>query len=618
MDNKEDIANLILPLATKFWGNPTSTKADGKIRFGSHGSKAIDTSSGTWFDFEQGIGGGVIDLIKTHISNTSSISEFLEHEFNIPAVNEERQEVDLSWAAVGGGVTETYTYCDKNNKPILVVTRKPGKKFLQATPDGQRPSSVNMEIVPYHLPELLKNKNRAVIIVEGEKDVHTLESHGFIATTNAGGSSSWKQDHANYLFNRNIVILPDNDEAGSRWANSVIKTLFGKSKIKLIKLQGLSDKGDVTDWLQDNTAKDLKLIIKNSDILHTPDTPIPILTMQQITEMQPVPWLIDGLLPERSLAMLYGPSGSGKTFFAMHLLSCIAHNIDFFNRSVNSGAVVLVAGEGVGGLRKRIIAWHQHFEMAANAPVFVVPRAVNIMSGDDMTDLISSIELTVGSQPVKLIVIDTLARAMMGEGDENSTQAMSQAITQLDRLREHFDACVMPVHHTGKSANQGARGSSALIAAVDVSLHLKRDDENIIEVITEKQKDAETISPIFLESKRVEFQQSALDEVESSVVLEEIEARRETKGKVKLTIPQQRVLEALRTAIIEQGRVPNGEISWACVTEIEWRSVALGMSISDTSEDANKKAFKRAADVLLERGVVAMSKKYVWIVDAKT
>ena len=44
--------------------------------------------------------------------------------------------------------------------------------------------------------------------------------------------------------------------------------------------------------------------------------------------------------------------------------------------------------------------------------------------------------------------------------------------------------------------------------------------------------------------------------------------------------------------------------------------MALGMSISDTSDDANKKAFKRAADVLLERGVVAMSKKYVWIVDA--
>ena len=50
--------------------------------------------------------------------------------------------------------------------------------------------------------------------------------------------------------NRILVVLPDNDEPGRRHAEKVAKSLWSKAaSIKVLKLPGLPDKGDVSDWL---------------------------------------------------------------------------------------------------------------------------------------------------------------------------------------------------------------------------------------------------------------------------------------------------------------------------------------------------------------------------------
>jgi hypothetical protein len=64
-------------------------------------------------------------------------------------------------------------------------------------------------------------------------------------------------------------------------------------------------------------------------------------------------------------------------------------------------------------------------------------------------------------QPVRLIVIDTLARAMQG-ADENSNLDMGTFVAK----------CA--VHHTGKDAARGARGHNSLLAAVDSEIEVER------------------------------------------------------------------------------------------------------------------------------------------------
>ena len=72
---------------------------------------------------------------------------------------------------------------------------------------------------------------------------------------------------------------------------------------------------------------------------------------------------------------------------------------------------------------------------------------------------------------IALIVVDTLSRAMAG-ANENTSEDMSQFIKNCDILRNISNAHLMIVHHTGKDAAKGARGSSALKAALDTEIEL--------------------------------------------------------------------------------------------------------------------------------------------------
>jgi putative DNA primase/helicase len=103
--------------------------------------------------------------------------------------------------------------------------------------------------VPYRLPKLLNAET--VYLPEGEKDVHTLEGWGLVASCNPGGSgnSHLYAGWADYFRGRHIVILPDNDEPGRRHAAAVAAALLRvAASVRIVELPGLPAKGDVTDW----------------------------------------------------------------------------------------------------------------------------------------------------------------------------------------------------------------------------------------------------------------------------------------------------------------------------------------------------------------------------------
>ena len=79
---------------------------------------------------------------------------------------------------------------------------------------------------------------------------------------------------------------------------------------------------------------------------------------------------------------------------------------------------------------------------------------------------------------MKLVVIDTLSRHFGGK-DENQTSEMSQFVSALDNMRQEFGVTVLLVHHTGKDANKGPRGSNALRAALDNEILVTRKDQGL-------------------------------------------------------------------------------------------------------------------------------------------
>ena len=220
-----------------------------------------------------------------------------------------------------------------------------------------------------------------------------------------------------------------------------------------------------------------------------------ILTTADIKALPPPTWLVDRYLVRDSLALLYGPSGTYKTFLGIDLALHVATGSWWNKHAIGDpGRVLYVIAEGVAGVGARIDAWQAHhriYDLDRHAPVAWLPRAVNL---SDRVEAAAFAELAARLEP-ELIVVDTLARCTVG-AEENSARDMGMVVEGLDLLRRRTTACVLTIHHTGKEAASGARGSSALRAAMDTELEMATGDPLVLKVT--KQKDAGEPAPLHL------------------------------------------------------------------------------------------------------------------------
>jgi hypothetical protein len=224
----------------------------------------------------------------------------------------------------------------------------------------------------------------------------------------------------------------------------------------------------------------------------------PVLRLMTIAELEALPppeWLIEGLIPEKGLVVPYGPPKVGKTFIVLSMALHVAAGRQWFGRRVKQGLVVYIAGEGVGGLPTRITAMRHRYDLPSDVQFRVAPKAVNFRDPDMVRELVALAREAAGGQPIAMVVIDTLARAMPGV-DENSAQEVGMVIAQCDLVRDALGCTVVPIHHTGKDQERGMRGSNAIHGAVDATLRIKGAGKGRVVVINEDQKDGEPAPPM--------------------------------------------------------------------------------------------------------------------------
>jgi hypothetical protein len=150
-------------------------------------------------------------------------------------------------------IVATYDYRDASGGLNFQVVRMDPKDFRQRRP---RPSGgwewkAGDRSLVYRLPELLAaSDDEIVFAVEGEKDVDRLRSLGLVATTNAGGAGKWSDGNSQWLVGRRVALLADNDEAGRKDVERKLTSLRSvASAVAVVPLDGLPEKGDVSDWL---------------------------------------------------------------------------------------------------------------------------------------------------------------------------------------------------------------------------------------------------------------------------------------------------------------------------------------------------------------------------------
>lgn len=243
-------------------------------------------------------------------------------------------------------------------------------------------------------------------------------------------------------------------------------------------------------------------------------------------------WLVQGIVEQDSLVVVSGAPGSYKSFFALDLALALATGQPWHGRHVKGAPVLLLAGEGHGGLARRFQAWFKEYDLSAEkAPVAISRHAGQMLDDKQYEYMVSEAKKRVvqwGRLP-GLVVIDTLNRNF-GPGDENSTEDVTKFLERCDRLRRVFPGVtVMIVHHVGHGAANRSRGSSVIGGTVDAEIILSRDREQKTgkpkpgaRALFRKMKDAEEPAPFWLIPKFVELGTDDLGEVYGSLIVDRI------------------------------------------------------------------------------------------------
>jgi putative DNA primase/helicase len=216
-------------------------------------------------------------------------------------------------------------------------------------------------------------------------------------------------------------------------------------------------------------------------------------------------WLVDQVLPVDGFGVIYGPSGSYKSFVAMDLSACVASATKWHGNDTDTpGHVIYIGAEGATGLHLRKKAWEiRHQTPLKN--LAILGAAVTINSAIECQHLIDLCLMAADelSEPIRLIVIDTLARSF--EGEENSASDMGAFVRACDRIRAETGATVLVIHHSGKDADKGARGSSALRAACDFEFKVVSPGKKVTKITCTKAKDSDPFEDMDFKLEVVEI-----------------------------------------------------------------------------------------------------------------
>ena len=207
---------------------------------------------------------------------------------------------------------------------------------------------------------------------------------------------------------------------------------------------------------------------------------------EQTCEVQ---WLIENYIPKNSIGMLYGPSSIGKTHIVLDMATKIATGIPWCENDTEQGLVLVMAGEGHTGFKRRLQAiedWNDFTIDRSN--LRFSERPISIDTDKGINEIIVAIDAL--EKPPSLIIIDTLSRHLTC-ASENSNEEMARVIKRLDQIKRRYGCTIMIIHHTGKKESSGARGAYSLYADIDFMFALEKDGPKAIELICKKQKDAD-------------------------------------------------------------------------------------------------------------------------------
>jgi hypothetical protein len=338
---------------------------------------------------------------------------------------------------------------------------------------------------PFH-PEVAAD---ALIWPEGEKDVDTITRMGGLAFTFGGTGDGLPANAAEYLGQRDVVILADNDQGGRDHAQNKAALAHTVAKsVKVVEFSELPERSDVSDWfVQGHSHEEFYARVDKAPLWSPPSSGTSSnarsktetkrrrqLILGCLSEVKPerVRWLWPSRIP-RKFILFTGPPDVGKTLSVIDLAARLTAQKDWpdgSGRAPSGSVIYLSAEDGIADtIRPRAEA------AGADLSRIHYLKSVVDENGDRSTfnlqaDLVQLEAFLTTHRDVSLVIIDPLT-AYLGAGkiDTHKTADVRAILSPLTEFADKHAVAVIGLTHppknAGRNAMNAATGSLAFIAA---------------------------------------------------------------------------------------------------------------------------------------------------------
>lgn len=194
------------------------------------------------------------------------------------------------------------------------------------------------------------------------------------------------------------------------------------------------------------------------------------------TPLPPVKWIIPGLLPA-GLALFAGPSKAGKSWLTLWLCLQIAQGNPVWDREIEPRTVIYFSLEDTfNRLQNRI------FQLidGGDAPERLILQTECPSIGQGLEEQVESLIHTYCD--VGLIVIDTLQKVRVSDGNGGMYANDYKEAGALKKIADKYGICVLLIHHLRKQTASDPfdqiSGSTGLMGVADTSWVMQRKRMN--------------------------------------------------------------------------------------------------------------------------------------------
>jgi len=207
-------------------------------------------------------------------------------------------------------------------------------------------------------------------------------------------------------------------------------------------------------------------------------------------ERKPIQYIATGLFKLPSVNIVYGSPGTLKSFIMADLALSIASGGGFLSpapwqpnattiKTLAAPAMWIDYDNGTNITHERIEALARGRGLQVDTPFYYFSMADPWLDASKL-ESIGLLARTINKYQAKFVVIDNLGN-ISGGVDENSGQ-MIKIMSHFRRLAEETEAAIILIHHQRKSngftgrAGDNLRGHSSIEAAIDLALHVAREE----------------------------------------------------------------------------------------------------------------------------------------------